>query len=100
MAMVFGQANSKSMKEAATKAGINVVDEEAYQAASPDYKALLQRVAAASTGFSAAEFPTEKGAGKYAEYTFSVSQWLPQAKWAGSKEFDEAYFKLSGSHCD
>ena len=128
----FGQANSKSMKEAATKAGINVVDEEAYQAASPDYKALLQRVVAANpevvyfasylldatalmrqseqvslnpkyitaagTGFSAAEFPTEKGAGKYAEYTFSVSQWLPQAKWAGSKEFDEAYFKAAGVH--
>src|SRR5678815_5189901 len=44
----FGQANSKSMKEAATKAGINVVDEEAYQSASPDYKALLQRVVAAN----------------------------------------------------
>jgi branched-chain amino acid transport system substrate-binding protein len=27
-----------------------------------------------------------------------VSQWLPSAKWAGSKEFDEAYFKLAGSH--
>jgi branched-chain amino acid transport system substrate-binding protein len=128
----FGQANAKSMKEAAPKVGIEVVDEEAYQAASPDYKALLQRVvaknpevvyfasylldatalmrqseqvslnpkwiAAAGTGFSAAEFPTEKGAGKYAEYTFSVSQWLPQAKWAGSREFDEAYMKLAGNH--
>jgi branched-chain amino acid transport system substrate-binding protein len=128
----FGQANSKSMKEAAPKAGITVVDEEAYQAASPDYKALLQRVvaanaevvyfasylldatalmrqseqvglnpkfiAAAGSGFSAAEFPTEKGAGKYAEYTYSVSQWLPQAKWAGSREFDEAYMKLAGVH--
>jgi branched-chain amino acid transport system substrate-binding protein len=128
----FGQANAKAMKDAAPKAGINVVDEEAYQAASPDYKALLQRVvaanpevvyfasylldatalmrqseqvslnpkyiAAAGTGFSAAEFPTAKGAGKYAEYTFSVSQWLPQAKWAGSKEFDEAYMKLAGNH--
>jgi branched-chain amino acid transport system substrate-binding protein len=128
----FGQANAKAMKDAAPKVGINVVDEEAYQAASPDYKALLQRVvasnpevvyfasylldatalmrqseqvslnpkwiAAAGTGFSAAEFPTAKGAGKYAEYTFSVSQWLPQAKWAGSKEFDEAYMKLAGTH--
>jgi branched-chain amino acid transport system substrate-binding protein len=128
----FGQANSKSMKEAAPKAGITVVEEEAYQAASPDYTALLQRVvaanaevvyfasylldatqlmrqseqvglnpkflAAAGSGFSAAEFPTAKGAGKYAEYTFSVSQWLPQAKWAGSKEFDEAYMKLAGVH--
>ncbi len=55
-------------------------------------------ITAAGTGFSAAEFPTEKGAGKYAEYTFSVSQWLPTAKWAGSKEFDDAYFKLAGSH--
>jgi branched-chain amino acid transport system substrate-binding protein len=128
----FGQANAKSMKAAAPKVGIEVVDEEAYQAASPDYKTLLGRVkdktpevvyfasylldatalmrqseqvslnprfiAAAGTGFSAAEFPTEKGAGKYAEYTFSVSQWLPQAKWAGSKEFDEAYMKLAGNH--
>jgi branched-chain amino acid transport system substrate-binding protein len=111
---------------------MTVVDEEAYQASSPDYKALLQRVkakepevvyfasylldatalmrqseqvglnpkfiTAAGTGFSAAEFPTEKGAGKYAEYTFSVSQWLPSAKWAGSKEFDDAYFKVAGTH--
>jgi branched-chain amino acid transport system substrate-binding protein len=128
----FGQANTKSMKAAAPGAGIEIVDEEAYQASSPDYKALLQRVkdktpevvyfasylldatallrqseqiglnpkfiTAAGTGFSAAEFPTEKGAGKYAEYTYSVSQWLPSAKWAGSKEFDEAYMKLSGNH--
>jgi branched-chain amino acid transport system substrate-binding protein len=128
----FGQANAKSMKTAAPAAGITIVDEEAYQASSPDYKALLQRVqekqpevvyfasylldatallrqseqvglnpkfiTAAGTGFSAAEFPTEKGAGKYAEYTFSVSQWLPTARWAGSKEFDDAYFKLAGSH--
>ncbi|HEX4422839.1 MAG TPA: ABC transporter substrate-binding protein [Kofleriaceae bacterium] len=128
----FGQANDKSMKTAATAAGLTVVDEEAYQASSPDYKALLQRVAAkapdavyfasylldattllrqseqvglspkfitsAGTGFAAAEFPTEKGAGKFAEYTFSVSQWLPTAKWAGSAEFDAAFTKLTGSH--
>jgi len=128
----FGQANAKSMELAAPAAGMTVVDKEAYQASSPDYKALLQRVQAANpevvyyasylldattlmrqteqiglnpkfltaagTGFSAAEFPTEKGAGKYAEYTFSVSQWLPSAKWEGSKEFDDAYFKLAGSH--
>ncbi|HEU4734925.1 MAG TPA: ABC transporter substrate-binding protein, partial [Kofleriaceae bacterium] len=128
----FGQANAKSMNTTATAAGMTVVDEEAYQASSPDYKALLQRVAAkepeavyfasylldatalmrqssqvnlspkfitaAGTGFSAAEFPTEKGAGKYAEYTFSVSQWLPSAKWAGSKDFDAAYLKAAGSH--
>ena len=128
----FGQANAKAMASAAPAAGMTIVAQEAYQAASPDDKALLQRVkaenaevvyfasylldattlmrqaeqvelspkffAAAGTGFSAAEFPTEKGAGKYAEYTFSVSQWLPSAKWAGSKEFDEAYLKLAGSH--
>jgi branched-chain amino acid transport system substrate-binding protein len=128
----FGQSNAKAMVKAAPAAGMTVVDQETYQAAAPDYKALLQRVKAANpevvyfasylldattlmrqseqvdlsprfitaagTGFSAAEFPTAKGAGKYAEYTFSVSQWLPSAKWAGSKEFDDAYFKLSGSH--
>jgi branched-chain amino acid transport system substrate-binding protein len=53
---------------------------------------------AAGTGFSAAEFPTEKGAGRFAEYTFSVSQWLPSARWAGSKEFDDAYFKVAKTH--
>ncbi|HET9282268.1 MAG TPA: ABC transporter substrate-binding protein [Candidatus Angelobacter sp.] len=50
------------------------------------------------TGFAAAEFPTDKGAGKNAEYTFSVSQWLPEAKWPGSKEFDAEYFKRYNSH--
>ncbi|HZS26116.1 MAG TPA: ABC transporter substrate-binding protein [Candidatus Angelobacter sp.] len=50
------------------------------------------------TGFAAAEFPTDKGAGKNAEYTFSVSQWLPEAKWPGSKEFDAEYFKRFKSH--
>ncbi|HMF89167.1 MAG TPA: ABC transporter substrate-binding protein [Candidatus Angelobacter sp.] len=53
---------------------------------------------AAGTGFSAAEFPTEKGAGKNAEYTLSVSQWLPEAPWPGSKEFDAEYFKRNNSH--
>jgi len=128
----FGQANDKSMSAAATAAGMTVVAEEAYQASSPDYKALLQRVQAkspeviyfasylldattlmrqaeqvglnakyltsAGTGFAAAEFPTEKGAGKLAEYTFSVSQWLPTAKWPGSAEFDQAFTKLTGNH--
>lgn len=129
----FGQANNKSMTEAAKAAGLNLVDSEAYQASSPDYKSLLQRVksknpeviyfasylldastlmrqaeqlnlnpkyyTSAGTGFAAAEFPTpDKGAGKYAEYTFSVSQWLPSAKWKGSAEFDEKFFKLAGSH--
>ena len=52
----------------------------------------------AGTGFAAAEFPTPKGAGKNADFTFSVSQWLPEAKWAGSKEFDAEYFKRYNSH--
>jgi branched-chain amino acid transport system substrate-binding protein len=129
----FGQSNNKSMTTAAQPAGLKLVDSEAYQASSPDYKALLQRVKArnpaviyfasylldastlmrqaaqvglnpqfytsAGTGFAAAEFPTkDKGAGPYAEYTFSVSQWLPTAQWKGSKEFDEAFFKLTGTH--
>jgi len=129
----FGQANNKSMTEAANAAGLDLVDTEAYQASSPDYKSLLQRVkgknpeaiyfasylldastlmrqseqlnlnpkyyTSAGTGFAAAEFPTpDKGAGKYAEYTFSVSQWLPSAKWKGSAEFDQKYFALAGSH--
>jgi branched-chain amino acid transport system substrate-binding protein len=57
-------------------------------------------ITSAGTGFSAAEFPTstDKGAGKYAEYTHSVSQWLPSSPWAGSKEFDAAFTKLTGSH--
>ena len=129
----FGQANNKSMTAAASAAGLDLVDTEAYQASSPDYKSLLQRVkgknpeviyfasylldastlmrqseqlnlnpkyyTSAGTGFAAAEFPTaDKGAGKYAEYTFSVSQWLPSAKWKGSAEFDQKYFALAGSH--
>jgi len=128
----FGQANGKAMEAAAPASGMTVVANEAYQASSPDYKALLQRVkdkdpeviyyasylldattlmkqtaqldinpkylTAAGTGFSAAEFPTEKGAGKFAEHTFSVSQWLPSAKWEGSREFDDKYFKIAGGH--
>jgi branched-chain amino acid transport system substrate-binding protein len=52
----------------------------------------------AGTGFAAAEFPTAKGAGKNAEFTFSVSQWIPEAPWPGSKEFDAEYFKRNSSH--
>src|SRR5215469_8471088 len=52
----------------------------------------------AGTGFAAAEFPTAKGAGKHAEFTLSVSQWLPEAPWPGSKEFDAVYFKRTNSH--
>lgn len=129
----FGQSNEQSMRKAAGQAGIKVVDTEAYQASSPDYQALLQRVKAknpaviyfasylldattlmrqaeqvglnpayytsAGTGFAAAEFPTaDKGAGRNAEHTFSVSQWLPSAKWKGSKEFDDEFFKRTGTH--
>lgn len=128
----FGQANFNSMNALATAAGMNVVDTEAYQASSPDYKSLLQRVkgknpeavylasylldattlmrqsetvnlnpkyyTSAGTGFAIAEFPTDKGAGKYANYTYSVSQWLPTAKWAGSKEFDDKFFQLTKTH--
>lgn len=128
----FGQSNMKAMTAAAKEAGINLVAVESYEAKSPDYKAVLQRVkqvnpeviyfcsylldattlmrqsrevdlnpkfyTSAGTGFAAAEFPTDKGAGKNAEYTFSVSQWLPEAKWAGSKEFDAEFFKRFNSH--
>ncbi|HKD45380.1 MAG TPA: ABC transporter substrate-binding protein [Candidatus Angelobacter sp.] len=52
----------------------------------------------AGTGFAAAEFPTAKGAGKNAEYTFSVSQWVAESPWPGSKEFDAEYFKRTGTH--
>ncbi len=128
----FGQSNEQSMLKAAKDTGFDVVDTEAYQASSPDYKSVLQRVkeknpaviylasylldastlmrqsqqvnlnpqyyTSAGTGFAAAEFPTSKGAGPYANYTYSVSQWLPTAKWKGSKEFDEAFYKLTGTH--
>lgn len=129
----FGQSNMKAMTAAAKEAGINLVAVESYEAKSPDYKAVLQRVkqanpeviyycsylldantlmrqsrevdlnprffTSAGTGFAAAEFPTaDKGAGKNAEYTFSVSQWLPEAKWLGSKEFDAEFFKRFNSH--
>ncbi|HWX55141.1 MAG TPA: ABC transporter substrate-binding protein [Verrucomicrobiae bacterium] len=128
----FGQANMKAMTAAANEAGIKLVAVESYEAKSPDYKAVLQRVkkanpdviyfcsylldattlmrqaqevdlnpqyyTSAGTGFAAAEFPTPKGAGKNAEYTFSTSQWLPEAKWTGSREFDAEYFKRYNSH--
>src|SRR5262249_51122596 len=128
----FGQSNMKAMSAAAKEAGTNLVAVESYEAKSPDYKAVLQRVkqanpdviyfcsylldastlmrqtrevdlnpkyyTSAGTGFAAAEFPTDKGAGKNADFTFSVSQWLPSAKWAGSREFDDEYFKRFKSH--
>ncbi len=128
----FGQSNKNAMEVAAKAAGMDLVAIESYEARSPDYKSVLQRVkqknpdviyfcsylldattlmrqaqeidlnpkyyTSAGTGFAAAEFPTAKGAGKNAEYTFSVSQWLPEAPWAGSKEFDAEYFKRTGTH--
>jgi branched-chain amino acid transport system substrate-binding protein len=55
--------------------------------------------AAAGTGFTAAEFPTEdKGAGKDAEYTVAASQWVPQVAWPGAKEFDEKFVRKYGAH--
>jgi branched-chain amino acid transport system substrate-binding protein len=53
---------------------------------------------AASAGFATAEFPTAKGAGKNAEYTYTAAQWVPNARWPGSKEFDAEYFKRYNSH--
>lgn len=52
----------------------------------------------AGTGFATVEFPTAKGAGKNAEYTISVTQWLLTVPWAGSKEFDAEYFKRYNIH--
>jgi branched-chain amino acid transport system substrate-binding protein len=52
----------------------------------------------AGTGFATVEFPTAKGAGKNAEYTISVTQWLPTVRWPGSKEFDAEYFKRYNIH--
>jgi len=128
----FGQSNMKAMTAVAKEAGINLVAVESYEAKSPDYKAVLERVKQAKpeviyfcsylldavtlmrqarevelnpkyytssgTGFAVAEFPTPNGAGKNAEYTFTVSQWVPEAKWPGSKEFDAEYFKRFNSH--
>jgi branched-chain amino acid transport system substrate-binding protein len=129
----FGQSQAAAMHKAATQSGVSLVDEEAYNAGSPSYSPMLQRVkekkpevlyfasylldattlmrqsrqvdlnarffSAAGTGFSASEFPTDdKGAGKDAEYTVAASQWVPQVKWPGSKEFDEKFVAKYGSH--
>jgi branched-chain amino acid transport system substrate-binding protein len=128
----FGQAGMKAMSAAAASAAIRLVAVESYEAKSPDYRSVLQRVkqanpdaiyfcsylldattlmrqsqeidlnpryfTSAGTGFASAEFPTAKGAGRNAEYTFSVSQWLPTVRWAGSKEFDAEYFRRYNSH--
>jgi branched-chain amino acid transport system substrate-binding protein len=128
----FGQSSMKAMTAVAQAGGIKLVAVEPYEAKSPDYRAVLQRVklanpeviyfcsylldattlmrqsqeidlntryfTSAGTGFAIAEFPTSKGAGKNAEYTFTVMQWLPGARWAGSKEFDAEYFRRYNSH--
>ena len=53
---------------------------------------------AAGTGFSTPEFPTaDKGAGKDAEYTFSVTQWMPESRWPGSAEFAKKFQARYGS---
>src|SRR5215813_9863403 len=128
----FGQAGMNAMSAAANAAGMKLVAVEPYEAKSPDYRAVLQRVkqakpeviyfcsylldattlmrqsqeidlnpsyyTSAGTGFATVEFPTAKGAGKNAEYVFSVSQWLPTVPWKGSREFDAEYFKRYNSH--
>jgi len=128
----FGQSSMKAMTAAAQAAGIDLVAVESYEAKSPDYRAVLQRIkranpevvyfcsylldattlmrqsqevdlnptyfTSAGTGFAIAEFPTSKGAGKNAEYTFTVMQWLPEARWPGSKEFDAEYFRRYNAH--
>jgi len=128
----FGQSSMKAMTTAAQGAGIKLVATESYEAKSPDYRAVLQRVkranpeviyfcsylldattlmrqsqeidlnpryyTSAGTGFAIAEFPTSKGAGKNAEYTFAVMQWLPSVRWAGSQEFDAEYVKRTSAH--
>jgi len=53
---------------------------------------------AAGTGFSTPEFPTaDKGSGKDAEYTFSVTQWMPESRWPGSAEFAKKFQARYGS---
>lgn len=128
----FGQSSMKAMTAVAQAGGIKLVAVESYEAKSPDYRAVLQRVkqanpeviyfcsylldattlmrqsqeidlnpryfTSAGTGFAIAEFPTSKGAGKNAEYTLTVMQWLPGARWAGSKEFDAEYFRRYNAH--
>jgi branched-chain amino acid transport system substrate-binding protein len=128
----FGQSSLKAMTAVAQAASIKLVAVESYEAKSPDYRAVLQRVkranpeviyfcsylldattlmrqsqeidlnpryyTSAGTGFAIAEFPMPKGAGKNAEYTFTVMQWLPGARWAGSKEFDAEYFRRYNAH--
>src|SRR5215469_15044631 len=94
----FGQAGMKAMTAAASAAGIKLVAVESYEAKSPDIDLNPRYYTSAGTGFATVEFPTPKGAGKNAEYTFSVSQWLPTVPWTGSKEFDAEYFKRYNSH--
>ena len=128
----FGQSSMKAMTAVSLADGIKLVSVESYEAKSPDYRGVLERVkranpeviyfcsylldattlmrqsqeidlnpryyTSAGTGFAIADFPTSKGAGKNAEYTFTVMQWLPEARWAGSKEFDAEYFRRYKTH--
>lgn len=128
----FGQGAMSAMSTAASTSGMKLVAVEPYEAKSPDYRAVLQRVkkanpdviyfcsylldattlmrqsqeidlnpryfTSAGNGFATVEFPTAKGAGKNAEYVFSVSQWVPTERWKGSKEFDAEYFRRFNIH--
>jgi branched-chain amino acid transport system substrate-binding protein len=49
---------------------------------------------AGGAGFSMAEFVSESGAGRAAEYTLSVTQWTADAKWPGAKDFDAKFTEL------
>ncbi len=49
---------------------------------------------AGGAGFSLPDFL--KGAGDTAEYTISVTQWTPDAKWTGSREWAEQFRARSG----
>src|SRR5881275_1253269 len=49
---------------------------------------------AGGAGFSLPDFL--KGAGDTAEYTVSVTQWTPDAKWTGSREWAEQFRARTG----
>jgi branched-chain amino acid transport system permease protein len=49
---------------------------------------------AGGAGFSLPDFL--KGAGETAEYTVSVTQWTPDAKWTGSREWADRFRNRSG----
>ncbi len=53
---------------------------------------------AGGAGFSMLEFVAASGAGKDAEFTTSVTQWTPDVKWKGAKEFAEKFKGLYGTY--